>query len=72
MSIESLRKEWGAKATEALKGKVVKKVTYSQGAPTVIFEDGTFLVAMQDDECNGPGALYTNLPDELQIIPTIH
>lgn len=82
MDMDKYREEWGARATKAFKGRVVKEIRYptpeeAQGEfgfyrcpPIVVFEDGAEIVASADDEGNDAGAFFTNHPD-IQTIPTI-
>lgn len=73
--------EWSDKATLALAGKTVEEVRYltdeeqdqlywHQKGPIIIFTDGSFVFPSQDNEGNGPGALFTS-DNELPTIPTL-
>jgi hypothetical protein len=78
---EALQKKWLTKASKLLVGKKIVGVSYlcSEdreemgwcGAPIVItLDDGTNIFPSQDDEGNGPGALFTN-DEDLPIVPVI-
>ena len=65
---------WEQQATQKCGGKIVDRIEYWQldynHAPVIIFGDGTYLIAMSDDEGNDAGALHTS-DDNFPIIPTI-
>ena len=42
---------------------------YKRGL-VLFFTDGTHMVLSQDDEGNGPGSAFTDIPD-LEVIPTL-
>ena len=73
--------EWGRKATDKFKGKVVERIEYmtdskvesflwGAAAPIIIFTDGSWLLPSSDDEGNGAGSLFTS-ETSLPIIPVI-
>ena len=67
----ALQNKWSKKATELYAGKTIKAIEYdADGSPMIIFTDESYLIAMQDDEGNGPGALYTSI-ENFSIIPTV-
>ena len=74
--------KWTKASNDFLKGKIVARVRFSTkaemktmdwyaGAVSIEFTDGSWVMAMQDDEGNGPGALFTS-SDDLPIIPVMH
>ena len=76
-----LRKKWGEDCSKALVGKTIKEVRYlteeeadglgwDRCSLVISLDDGTFMYPSQDDEGNGPGALFTNI-DKLETIPAI-
>jgi len=72
---EKLAKQWGDRANAVFAGKKITSIKYADIgtgdlAPMIELDDGSHLIAMQDDEGNGAGALYTS-DDDLPIIPTI-
>jgi len=65
---------WSQQATQKCSGKLVARIEYWKQlynyAPVIIFDDGTYLIAMSDDEGNDAGALHTS-DENFPIIPTI-
>lgn len=74
MNRRELARKWSEDATAKFAGKKIEKIVYTDTglglAPVIWLEDGSHLVAMADDEGNGPGALHTS-DDDVSIIPTI-
>lgn len=75
-------KQWIDTISKQLIGRTIKKVRYmsekeatemgwSGRAIIIELNDGTELMASQDDEGNGPGAIFTNI-DNLPIIPVYY
>ncbi len=73
--------QWIEKIGKFLIGKTVKSVSYLSEKETkalgwysralvIEFEDGSQIIPSQDDEGNGPGALFTSDKD-LPVIPVI-
>ena len=62
--------DWSGDATKIFKGKVVSKIEYTSSkesrdmdwnrTPMIIFTDGSWILASQDDEGNGGGAFFTS------------
>ena len=78
---QDYKKIWTEKASKHLVGKKIKSVRYltddeveSQGwdssSLVIELDSGELLWISQDDEGNGPGAIFTTIKD-LQVIPTI-
>jgi hypothetical protein len=76
-----LRTQWTERAAKELVGRKIVSVRYmsqqeieaSMGGRSgivLVLDDGTELLPAQDDEGNGPGALFTNI-ENLPIIPVI-
>jgi len=75
------RKEWADLATKEFRGKKVKcigwlsaeeveKMDWCMSAPVIVFEDDSWIFAMQDDEGNDAGALATS-SEKVPILPVI-
>jgi hypothetical protein len=77
---DKLKDLWEKRAIEELKGKKIVKVRYMTGkessdmgwgykgrAIVLILDDGTMLLPSVDPEGNGPGVLFTNIPNLLTI-----
>jgi hypothetical protein len=73
--------QWTERAAKELVGRKIVSVRYmsqqeieaSMGGRSgivLVLDDGTELLPAQDDEGNGPGALFTNI-ENLPIIPVI-
>ncbi len=73
--------KWAKKAHLFLVGKKIAQVRYlysgelqemgwNEGSLVIIFDDGSYIFASQDDEGNGPGALFTS-DKKLPIIPVV-
>lgn len=73
--------QWIEKIGKFLIGKTIKSVSYLtpkateqlgwyRKAVVIEFDDGSMIFPSQDDEGNGPGALFTS-DDELPVIPVI-
>lgn len=76
-----LKRKWGKDATKIFQGKTIARVRYLtseeqrsmgwyEAGPVLVFTDGSWMIASQDDEGNGPGALFTSEP-KMETIPTI-
>lgn len=79
--MKDYRPQWTISAGKYLKGRKIVDVRYltdkemdglgwDQSAIVIKLDNGELLWASQDDEGNGPGALFTTI-DELPIIPVI-
>ena len=68
-------KFWSKKATKEFGGKTIKAIQYTETeysyAPVIKFTDGTYLVAMSDDEGNDAGALHASTENNIWGVPTI-
>jgi hypothetical protein len=73
---------WNKVASDMLKGKVVAEVRYmtykemdeegwEECTVVIFFTDGTYVFPSQDDEGNGPGALFTS-DDEHPVLPVLY
>lgn len=72
--------QWTTKIQEFLIGRTIREVRYQTDAEAeamgwdhsrgvvLILDDGAQLIPSQDDEGNGPGAIFTNYED-LPVIP---
>lgn len=80
MDEKDIVKRWN-KDCQVLVGKTIVEVRYindkemnglmwDRKSLAIFFKDGTYMIPSQDDEGNGPGALFTNIPD-LSVIPVI-
>ncbi len=83
-SSSELRKYWGKKASDFLVGKKIVAVHYHdekqneelfgeddyQSNIRIVFDDGHWITASQDDEGNGSGVILTTNED-LSVIPSI-
>ena len=76
-----MKKSWADKAADVLLGKTIVRVRYITANEMrdlywdragVVFElsDGTIVYPSQDDEGNGPGALFTS-NENTPVIPVI-
>ena len=81
MEDTGIRGRWRDKATGVFKGKEIKEIRYTtdkemeamlwyQAGPVIEFTDGTSLTVSQDDEGNGPGALFSS-DAAISVIPVI-
>jgi len=76
-----LKNKWSKDATKAFQGKTVARIRYLtqkeqddmgwyEAGPVILFTDGSYMMASQGDEMNGPGSLATSDPN-IPIIPVI-
>ena len=84
MSTQELKLAWGKRAKKFLIGKKIVDVYYHTEEENdqvfgyddygtnirIVFEDGHWITASQDDEGNGSGVIFTSDP-ELLVIPSI-
>jgi len=89
-SSSELREYWGKKASDFLVGKKIVAVYYHnkeqneelfgeddyQSNIRIVFDDGHWITASQDDEGNGSGVIFTTFDDcdkdvNLSVIPSI-
>lgn len=74
-------KDWAEAANKKLKGqrikcarymtdKEVEQMGWDQRALVIVLQNGHILMVSQDDEGNGPGAVFTTF-DDLPIMPVI-
>lgn len=75
-------KEWWAGKLSRLVGKKISQITYMSDTDmerngwgacgvVIIFDDGTSIIPMMDDEGNGPGALMIHFGTETKVAPVI-
>jgi hypothetical protein len=78
---KDLKNKWAQKATKIFSGKTIARVRYptdteienmmwDEAGPVLVFTDGSWMMASQDDEGNGPGALFTS-DTAMKTIPII-
>ena len=84
MSTQELKLAWGKRAKDFLVGKKIVDVYYHseeeneeiffnddyQTNVRIVFDDGHWITASQDDEGNGSGVIFTTDP-KLSVIPSI-
>jgi len=83
MSTQELKLAWGKRAKDFLVGKKIVDVYYHsekeneeiffddyQTNIRIVFDDGHWITASQDDEGNGSGVIFTTDP-KLSVIPSI-
>lgn len=81
MTKSALQNQWAAKVREHLVGRTITDVQYlpareqnemmwDRSGIVLILDDGNSVYPSQDDEGNGPGALFTSFED-LPIVPVI-
>ena len=79
--MEAIKDEWRKRASTLLVGRTIREVRYLTDAETeandwhaspllIIFDDGSWIYPMSDDEGNMAGALATS-DDNEQIIPVV-
>ncbi|MDZ4877757.1 MAG: hypothetical protein CLLPBCKN_007192 [Chroococcidiopsis cubana SAG 39.79] len=79
---DKLSQTWAKTATQALQGKTISHVTYqypeqkdelgwTTSAPVIVFEDGTQLIPIADEEMNEAGAFCIIEESIENIIPPI-
>jgi len=77
-----LEKKWTQIATDALVGKRIVSVHYmsedeanrsgwSKSPVVITLHDGTIIYPSMDDEGNNGGSIFTNLPGDSEILPTL-
>lgn len=82
MTDTTLKHKWEATANKFLKGKTIKSVRYlvdeelemlgwTNRALVITFTDGSYIFPSQDEEGNGPGALFTSDDGEAMTLPTL-
>ena len=70
-------KYWNEFATKRLVGRTIVKAVYEDvfgdGVLGITFtlDDGTVVIASQDDEGNGPGALFLEGKEKDSVLPVI-
>ena len=81
-TVEELRARWGRDAHEKLVGRKIVAVRYmseaevdglqwyGRAAVVIQLDNGVILFPSQDDEGNGPGAVFTSMQD-FPTIPVI-
>ena len=84
MSTQELKLEWGKRAKKFLVGRKIVDVYYHSEKENeeifgdmdertnikIVFDNGHWITASQDDEGNGSGVLFTTDP-KLSVIPSI-
>ncbi len=79
--MKTIEKKWTQIAKANLEGRTIRTVRYmtaeeasesmwSQRPLIIIFDDGNYIIPMQDDEGNGGGALSTSF-DDIPVIGVI-
>lgn len=79
--MKDYRPQWVKEVGKHLQGRTIKSVRYLTdkemesldwyaSAVVLILDNGQLLWASQDDEGNGPGAIFTTI-EELPVIPVV-